>query len=157
MTREELTEYIKENFSGEIEVIENDQTEPYLIVKTGEVISFARFIHDDLKLQMTFLMNLSGVDTREAFEIVYNVCSLKYKHRIFFKIILDRTKPEFESAISVWPSANWYEREVWELFGINVAGHPNLTRFLLPDDWDQGAPLRKDWVGRDVIPFPERK
>ncbi len=156
MTKEQLTDYIKDTYSGEVEVIENDQSEPYLIVNAAKVKDFAAFLHDDLKLQMTFLMNLSGVDTTERFEIVYNICSYHLKHRIFFKIILDHDKPEFDSVIKTWPAAIWYEREIWELFGINVRNHPDLTRFLLPNDWDQGAPMRKDWVGKDVVPFPER-
>lgn len=157
MTKEELTDYIKETYSGEVEIIENDQPEPYMIIKAGEITSFASFLHDDLKLQMTFLMNLSAVDTGERFEMVYNVCSYRLKHRIFFKILLDHTNPECDSTLKIWPAANWYEREAWELYGIKIRNHGNLTRFLLPDDWDQGYPMRKDWVGKDVVPFPERK
>jgi len=106
---------------------------------------------------MTFLMNLSAVDTGERFEVVYNVCSYRFKHRVFFKTIIDRNRPEIDTVMKVWPAANWFEREAWELFGINVCNHPDLTRFLLPEDWDEGFPMRKDWVGKDVIPFPERK
>ena len=157
MTKDDLIVHIKENFAGEIEVIETDQPEPYLIIKTEDLVRFSRFIHDDPKLLLNFLMNLSGVDTGEKFELVYNVCSYRWKHRIFFKFILpDREKAEFNTVREIWPAADWYEREVWELFGMNVKGHPNLKRFLLPDDWDQGNPMKKDWKGRDVIPFPER-
>ena len=109
------------------------------------------------KLLMTFMMNLTCIDTRETFEIVYNVCSYRLKHRIYYKIILDHDKPEFDTVIDIWTAADWYEREIWELFGVNVKGHPNLKRFLLPDDWDDGYPMRKDWVGKNVIPFPDPK
>lgn len=155
MTKEELIAYIQENFSGKVELIENDMAEPYYQVAAGDIVEFSRFIHDDPKLMLNFLMNLSGVDTKEHFEVVYNVCSYRHKHRIFFKTVLPYEKAEIDTVIDVWPAANWYEREAWELFGITFVGHPNLKRFLLPDDWDQGHPLRKDWVGRDVIPFPE--
>jgi len=155
MTKQELTGYIKQNFSGELEWVENNQPEPYVIVKAGDIVAFSRFIHDDPNLQLTFLMNLSAIDTKERIEIVYNVCSYQLKHRIYIKTIVDRDHPEIDSVMTVWPAANWYEREMWELFGVNVRNHPNLTRFLLPDDWDQGNPMRKGWVGRDVIPFPE--
>jgi NADH-quinone oxidoreductase subunit C len=156
MTKDELTGYIKDNFSGELELIENDQREPYFIVKPENIVEFSRFIHDDPRLQLTFMMNLSGVDTGERFEIVYNVCSYRLKHRIFFKTLLDYENPEVDTVLNIWPAANWYEREVWELFGVNIRNHPNLTRFLLPDDWDDGYPLRKGWVGKNVVPFPER-
>lgn len=156
MTKAELTEYIKENFTGRAELIENDQPEPYFIIKADEVVAFSRLIHDDPKLQMSFLMNLSGVDTGERFEVIYNVCSYRLKHRLFFKIILDHDKPEIDTVMKIWPAANWYEREIWELFGITVRDHPNLTRFLLPDDWDEGHPMCKGWVGKNVEPMPER-
>lgn len=157
MTKEELTEYIKANFSGELEVIESSQPEPYLIIKADAVVAFSKLLHDDPKLQMTFMMSLSAVDTGERYEIVYNVCSYRLKHRLLFKTILDHDKPEIDSVLNIWPAANWYEREAWELYGINIRNHHNLTRFLLPEDWDEGHPMRKGWVGKDVIPFPERK
>jgi NADH:ubiquinone oxidoreductase subunit C len=156
MTKEELTEHITGNFSGTLELIENNQPESYFIVKADQLRDFSRFIHDDPLLMLNFLMNLSVVDYSERFEIVYNVCSYRLKHRIFFKIMLDHDKPEVDSVMKIWPAANWFEREAWELFGIHVRDHPNLTRFLLPEDWDQGHPMRKDWVGRDLIPLPER-
>lgn len=155
MTKEELTSYLKENYGG-LELIENNQPEPYIVIESDKVVDFARFIHDDPRLQMTFLMNLAAVDTGERFEMIYNVCSYRLKHRLFIKIILDHEKPEIDSVMKIWPAADWYEREAWELFGINIRNHPNLTRFLLPDDWDQGFPMRKNWVGRDVEPLPER-
>ncbi len=156
MTKEELIAHITENFSGTLEIIETNQPEPYFIVKADELRDFSRFIHDDPQLMLNFLMNLSAVDTGERFETVYNVCSYRHKHRIFFKVYLDHDQPEVDSVMKIWSAANWYEREVWELFGILVHDHPNLTRFLLPEDWDQGYPMRKDWIGRDVIPLPER-
>ena len=155
MTKEELIDYIKENFSGPLEVIETEQPEPYFLVQAKDIVRFSRFIHDDTKLLLHFLMNLSAVDTTEHLEIVYNICSYRHKHRIFVKTVLGYDKPDIATVMDIWPAANWYEREAWELFGININGHPNLTRFLLPDDWDQGNPMRKGWVGRDVIPFPE--
>ncbi|MCK5124863.1 MAG: NADH-quinone oxidoreductase subunit C [candidate division Zixibacteria bacterium] len=157
MTKEELISYIQENFSGKVELIENDMPEPYFLIEPKAIVAFSRFIHDDNKLIMHFLMNLSGVDTKENMEVVYNVCSYRLKHRLFFKTVLPHEKAEVDTVKEIWAVADWHEREAWELFGINFNGHPNLTRFLLPDDWDQGHPLRKDWVGRDVIPFPEGK
>lgn len=156
MTKQDLIAYIGENYSGTAELIENDQDEPYYIIPAKDVVAFSRFLHDDLKLKMNFLMNLAAVDTTEKFEIVYNVCSYKVKHRLYFKIIIDRDNPQFDSVISIWTAADWYEREIWELFGINVNNHPNLTRFLLPDDWDDGYPMRKGWQGKNVIPLPDR-
>lgn len=164
MTKQQLIEYIKANLPAtqagspiELEVIENNQAEPYFLIKADELLHFSRFIHDDPQLQMTFLMSIAAVDTGEKFEIVYNVCSYTFKHRLFFKMVIDHEKPEIESAMSVWSAANWYEREMWELFGVNVRNHPNLTRFLLPDDWSEGFPMRKGWTGTDFVHLPERE
>jgi NADH-quinone oxidoreductase subunit C len=156
MTKSELTAHITAGFSGRLEVLENPQLEPYVIVNPEDLVAFARYLHDDPALQMTFLMNLAGVDTGERFEVVYSVCSYQLKHRLLFKIQLPRDNAEFDSVMQIWPAANWYEREVWELFGMTVRNHPNLTRFLLADDWNEGFPMRKGWTGTDFIPLPDR-
>jgi len=62
---------------------------------------------------------------------------------------------EIDSIQEFWAGANWHEREVWELFGINIRNHGNLTRFLLPDDWNQGFPMRKNWDAPDFVRMPE--
>jgi NADH-quinone oxidoreductase subunit C len=157
MTKDELTAYIKDKYTGQIEIIENKQAEPYFLVKADDLVSFARFIHDDPALQMTFMMNLAAVDTGTQYEAIYNICSYQLKHRLFFKVILDHENPQIDTVMPVWKAANWYEREIWELFGITVKNHPNLTRFLLTDDWDEGFPMRKGWTGTDFIVMPERK
>ena len=60
-----------------------------------------------------------------------------------------------DSVQEIWPGANWYEREMWELYGFEIKNHGNLKRFLLADDWDQGFPMRKDWDAPDFVRFPE--
>jgi NADH-quinone oxidoreductase subunit C len=157
VTKDELIAYLKATYTGALDVIENQQKEPYLKIAAGEVAQFSRLIHDDSSLRMTYLMNLAAVDTGQTIEIVYNVCSYHLTHRLLFKTVIDREHPRIESVISVWPAANWYEREIWELYGVEVNGHPNLTRFLLTDDWDEGHPMRKGWTGTDFIVMPERK
>jgi len=76
--------------------------------------------------------------------------------RLDFKVILPYDKAEVDTLQSVWPAIGWYEREMWELYGINVKNHGNLTRFLLPDDWDQGFPMRKNWDAPDFVRLPEK-
>lgn len=156
MNPAELTTYITSNFSGQLETVENDQAEPYFIVGLSDLVPFSKFIHDDPKLELNYLMNMAGVDTGEQFEVVLNPCSLLNKQRLFFKVVLDRTHPIFDTVSNLWAAANWYEREIWELYGFDITGHPNLKRFLLPDDWDDGFPLRKGWIGKNVIPLPEK-
>ncbi len=155
MDREQLINYIQDKFAGKIELLECGRVEPFFKIELDFLKEFCLAIRDDATLGMDFLCNIGAVDTGEQFQVVYSVASVKNKIRFDFKIFPDRENPEINSVIDVWPGANWYEREVWELFGINVKGHPMLKRFLLPDDWNQGNPMRKDWDAPDFVRLPE--
>jgi NADH-quinone oxidoreductase subunit C len=94
-----------------------------------------------------FLEDVTAVDwypSEPRFQVTYHIVSHKLKERIRLAVLLDGEDPTVESITSVWPSANFYEREVWDLFGIRFPGHPNLTRIMMPTDW-KGHPLRKDY------------
>ena len=78
------------------------------------------------------------------FQVSYHILSHAYKERIRLRVMLPAEDPAVETVTSVWPGANYYEREVFDLFGINFEGHPNLRRIMMPDDWN-GHPLRKDY------------
>jgi len=93
------------------------------------------------------LSSVTVVDRYPAeprFEVVYHLHSIARKSRVRLKCRLSSENPEIESVTSVWRSANWYEREVFDLFGIRFTGHPDLRRIMMPDDWE-GHPLRKDY------------
>jgi NADH-quinone oxidoreductase subunit C len=94
-----------------------------------------------------FFEDMTAVDWFPAsprFQLSYHILSFGMKQRIRLRVMLDEADPEVESITSVWPSANFYEREVFDLFGIRFAGHPDLRRIMMPDDW-KGHPLRKDY------------
>jgi NADH-quinone oxidoreductase subunit C len=94
-----------------------------------------------------FFDDMTAVDWYPAsprFQLSYHLLSHSYKERIRLRVMLDEADPSVESITSLWPAANFYEREVFDLFGIRFEGHPNLRRIMLPDDW-QGHPLRKDY------------
>jgi NADH-quinone oxidoreductase subunit C len=78
------------------------------------------------------------------FQLSYHILSHAYKERIRLRVMVGGEAPAVESITAVWPAANFYEREVFDLFGIGFEGHPNLCRIMMPDDW-QGHPLRKDY------------
>ena len=78
------------------------------------------------------------------FQLSYHIVSHKYKELLRLRVLVDEANPSAESITEVWPGANYYEREVFDLFGIRFEGHPNLRRIMMPDDW-QGHPLRKDY------------
>lgn len=78
------------------------------------------------------------------FQVSYHACSHRYKEVIRLRVLVDEADPTIDSITPVWPGANYYEREVFDLFGIRFEGHPNLRRIMMPDDW-VGHPLRKDY------------
>jgi NADH-quinone oxidoreductase subunit C len=94
-----------------------------------------------------FFEDLTAVDwfpSTPRFQLSYHLVSHIYKERIRLRVLLDGDAPSVESITAIWPAANFYEREVFDLFGISFSGHPNLRRIMMPDDW-QGHPLRKDF------------
>jgi NADH-quinone oxidoreductase subunit C len=94
-----------------------------------------------------FFEDVTAVDwfpSEPRFQVSYHILSHTYKERIRLRAMLDGTEPAIESITSVWPGANYYEREIFDLFGIRFEGHPNLRRILMPDEF-VGYPLRKDY------------
>lgn len=94
-----------------------------------------------------FLEDLTAVDWFPAsprFQVSYHILSHQYKEYIRLRVLVGEDDPAVESLVPIWPSANFYEREVFDLFGIRFGGHPNLRRIMMPDDW-KGHPLRKDY------------
>jgi NADH-quinone oxidoreductase subunit C len=94
-----------------------------------------------------FLEDLTAVDwypSAPRFQVSYHILSHTYKEYIRLRALLDEADPAIDSITPVWPAANYYEREVFDLFGIRFEGHPNLRRIMMPDDW-VGHPLRKDY------------
>jgi NADH-quinone oxidoreductase subunit C len=94
-----------------------------------------------------FFEDLTAVDwfpSSPRFQLSYHILSHSYKERIRLRVMVEEATPTVESITSVWPSANYYEREVFDLFGVRFERHPNLRRIMMPDDW-QGHPLRKDY------------
>jgi NADH-quinone oxidoreductase subunit C len=94
-----------------------------------------------------FFEDATAVDwfpSEPRFQLSYHILSHGYKERIRLRVMVDGTDPAIESITPVWPGANYYEREIFDLFGIRFGGHPNLRRILMPDDW-VGHPLRKDY------------
>lgn len=92
-----------------------------------------------------YLADVTAIDWKDRIEVVYQITALASNTKIALRVDLDEQKPEIESLTSVWKGANFQEREVFDLFGVNFLGHPDLRRILLPEDWE-GFPLRKDYV-----------
>ncbi|MGC1373674.1 MAG: NADH-quinone oxidoreductase subunit C [Candidatus Sulfotelmatobacter sp.] len=104
-------------------------------------------LRDDAQCAFNFLSDVTCVDWFPAeprFEVVYHLLSIPKKERVRLKVKLDSSSPVVDSVTPVWPGANYFEREVFDLFGIRFSGHPYLRRLLMPEDWE-GHPLRKDY------------
>jgi NADH-quinone oxidoreductase subunit C len=100
-----------------------------------------------LKSQFNFFSDLTCVDwypSEPRFEVIYHLLSHRLKERVRLKVKLQGDDAAVESITSVWPAANFFEREVFDLFGVRFLGHPNLRRIMMPEDWE-GHPLRKDY------------
>jgi NADH-quinone oxidoreductase subunit C len=121
-----------------------DRGELTLTIAAGEIRAAAATVR---AAGYNFFEDATAVDwfpSSPRFQLSYHIVSHTYKERIRLLVWLDGDSPAVESITSVWPSANFYEREVFDLFGIGFEGHPNLRRIMMPDDW-QGYPLRKDY------------
>jgi NADH-quinone oxidoreductase subunit C len=116
-----------------------------LEIAAAKIASICGFLKYDQKFVR--LSSVTAVDRyplEPRFEVVYHLHSVEQKQRVRLKCRLESDEPAIESVTSVWRGANWYEREVFDLFGINFLNHPDLRRIMLPDDWE-GHPLRKDY------------
>ena len=132
------------------DAVEDAQTfrgEVNLWIRAASLIRVCEFLRDDPATNFKYLSDVTAVDhypVEPRFETVYHLVSLEPYCRLRLKVRLPGEDPRVASAVPVWPGANAFEREVFDLFGIRFEGHPNLTRLLLPEDWE-GHPLRKDY------------
>lgn len=116
-----------------------------LTVSATELVPLARFFKEQQRYERLSAVTCVDWHPREPrFEVVYQLHSLHLNRRLRLKVLLGSESPQVESLTGVWRSANWYEREVFDLFGVTFLNHPNLRRILMPEGWD-GHPLRKDF------------
>jgi NADH-quinone oxidoreductase subunit C len=111
------------------------------------IVEILRFLRDTPGLEFDMLMDLTCVDYVDddpRFEVVYHLYSLPRNHRVCVKARVPESAPEIDTASELWASANWMEREVWDLYGVRFRGHPDLRRILLYEEFE-GHPLRKDY------------
>jgi len=147
MIPQEIFDHVRAKFPQAI--IEEKPTgvpDPFAKISPDTIRDLCLFMRDDEKLAFDSLMCLSGVDyTGGRLGVVYHLHSMKRGHKITLKVEVPAANPHCGSVESVWKTANWHEREAFDLFGIVFDGHPDLRRILLPDDWE-GYPLRKDYL-----------
>ena len=142
----DLGEYIAAALPNEVQSVQTPHDELIVVVRHDAIVKVLKFLRDDANCQFKLLMDVCGVDwlgRERRFDVVYNLLSLVHNTRVRIKLETDGTIP-IPSAVNVFSSAGWWEREVWDLYGIPFADHPDLRR-ILTDYGFEGHPLRKDF------------
>jgi NADH-quinone oxidoreductase subunit C len=127
---------------------EKDDHLPCVVLDPTVMEAAAPLIHDHPGLQMTYLRNLAGSDLETHLEVIYHFLRMDDMQEFGVKVKLDRNTPSVPSITGIWAGADWHEREIFDLLGVDFPGHPNLVRIMLPDNWE-GHPLRKDYEPLD--------
>ena len=157
MSFEEIKDLLVQKFGQEVILSEeNTGRQPALLIRPESIREVCLELRDNENTYFDFLSCLSGVDygiEENMFGVVYHLASIPYKTQLTLKVkkYHDRTQeslPSFPTVSSVWRTADWHEREAYDLLGIFFEGHPDLRRILLPDDWE-GYPLRKDYQAQE--------
>lgn len=147
----QIARMIEEKFPGQVLGTTTHAGQLGVMLRKDMIGDICRYLRDEPLIKMDHLADLTAVDysaypgdTGPRFEVVYNLISISYHHRIRLKVRLPEEEPKIDTVTSVWITANWHERETYDLMGIVFNGHPDLRRILLPDDWE-GHPLRKEY------------
>lgn len=130
-----------------IQSVKYDRDEMTLVVDRSDIREACVLLKEDPACPFNFMSDITCVDwypSEPRFEIIYHLLSIPNKERVRLKVRLNSASPVVESITSLWAGANYFEREVFDLFGIRFTGHPYLRRILMPEDWE-GYPLRKDY------------
>jgi NADH-quinone oxidoreductase subunit C len=147
----QIAKMIEENFPGQVFGSMIYVGQVGVMLKKDMIKDICRYLRDEPALRMNHLADLTAVDfsrypgdTGLRFEVVYNLISIVHRHRIRLKVRVPEEDARVDSVSSVWQTANWHERETYDLMGIKFEGHPDLRRILTPDDFE-GYPLRKEF------------
>ncbi|MBS1253904.1 MAG: NADH-quinone oxidoreductase chain 5 [Anaerolineales bacterium] len=153
--RNPTTERIKEQFPEAVIAVRQIAGEQTVVVEREQIVEILEFLRDEEDLDYNMLVDLTGVDflgRTPRFEVVYHLLSMRHKRRVRLKVLAEETE-SVPSVVRVFPTTNFHEREVYDMFGIDFEHHPDLRRILMPDEWE-GHPLRKDHpLGYEPVAF----
>ena len=153
----DIVTIIKSHFGEETVLsVKEELKQPQAVIKTSQLPSVARLLWENPALYFDSLSCLTALDNGEkegTIEVLYHLYSIPFEHAFIMKVIVPRggenSLPEVPSLCNIWKTANWHEREAFDMYGIKFTGHPDLRRILLPTDW-QGHPLRKDYKEQET-------
>ncbi|MFN8353990.1 MAG: NADH-quinone oxidoreductase subunit C [Spirosomataceae bacterium] len=151
MSFQELSALLVSHFGPEI-ILSQETTglQPSLTVPTDRIVEVCQWLHENEQTYFDMLSCLTALDNGPeagTMEVVYTLFSIPYEHTLTLKVVLERrtdSLPQVPTVSPIWRTADWHEREAFDLMGIQFTGHPDLRRILLPEDWE-GHPLRKDY------------
>jgi NADH-quinone oxidoreductase subunit C len=145
MTVQEILDNLKAKFGDAIVEAKLDAQQPWLRIAENRIREICLHLRDEEQLKFDYMSCLSGVDYNDGrLGAVYHLTSMVHRHKIVLRANCTKENPHIQSVADVWGTANWHEREAYDLIGIIFDGHPDLRRMLLPYDWE-GHPLRKDY------------
>jgi NADH-quinone oxidoreductase subunit C len=145
ITSKDIEQAITARFTEGLEPGGEVSGAPVLFVSAEKIVEVCEFLKSEPGLEFNYLASLTAVDRPEGFEVVYHLYSISEKAYATLKVKTCKDVPCVPSVTSVWLAADWQEREVYDMFGIDFPGHPDLRRILMDEEW-QGHPLRKDYV-----------
>ena len=142
----EIHQKLQEAFGDAVGPLSEPKVDAFATVKADRIVDVCAWLKKTPGVELDFCQDVTAVDwpRRNVIEVVYHLYSYPHRHGIVLKVELDRANPVVRTVTGVWKGANWLEREVYDLFGVQFTGHPDLRRVMLPDDW-VGHPLRKDY------------
>lgn len=164
MSGQAFVDQLKQKFGDKIAGADLENIDPWIVVSAEGLVEVCKYLRDESSLAFDYLNSITAVDyfhtdekkAKKAdwephLEVVYHLFSMQHKHSLVLKVMLPRWKddvegqiPELASVSGVWSTADWHERELYDLSGVHFTDHPNLRRILCPEDW-VGHPLRKDY------------
>ncbi|GAB3503198.1 NADH-quinone oxidoreductase subunit C [Spirosoma knui] len=155
MTFAEIHTVLNTEFAVELQA-NTQNPQPYLTIPIERLVEICQFLRDDERVFFDLLACVTAIDNgpeANTMEVVYNLTSIPYEHNLMMKVVVSRNTvgallPSVPSVAHIWRTADWHEREAFDLVGIRFEGHPDLRRILLPTDW-VGHPLRTDYKEED--------
>lgn len=158
----EVLAKVKERFGDAIVGEGLEALDPYITVAPLALPEVLEALRDDPDLSFDFLMAITGIDMsglsdQPVIRVLYHLFSYRHRHTIVVRTEVPRDQAVLPSVTAIYPTAEWHEREVFDLLGVRFLGHPDLRRILLPEEW-VGHPLRKDYEeGETALGFPTRR
>jgi NADH-quinone oxidoreductase subunit C len=146
-TFDDLHSFVQKCCTNGPATADHETTPRSVKIPAKDLLSVCEALHQHEVTYFDMLSCVTGIDNgpeAATMEVVYNLYSIPFDHHLMIKVVLPRENPEIDSVIRIWKTADWHEREIFDMYGIKFINHPDLRRILMPADWE-GYPLRKDY------------